>query len=186
MIADVFEVFIIQQVWQCGGSLEIHPCSHVGHVFPKKAPYARPNFLQNTVRAAEVWMDSYKQHFYNRNPAARKVEDSLAAATMPRRTHTSYKSALATSHMMKLCLTGLGSHPRGHAAVCVRLSGSLKIQASAFHLSGKGALFMVGIFDQTINYLVRGDWTQQRRSRSTVSNVGSLVAFKYSLVLLYG
>ncbi|XP_067281106.1 polypeptide N-acetylgalactosaminyltransferase 4 [Pseudorasbora parva] len=60
------------RVWQCGGSLEIHPCSHVGHVFPKKAPYARSNFLQNTVRAAEVWMDSYKQHFYNRNPPARK------------------------------------------------------------------------------------------------------------------
>ncbi|KAL4629876.1 polypeptide N-acetylgalactosaminyltransferase 4-like [Arapaima gigas] len=61
------------RVWQCGGALEIHPCSHVGHVFPKKAPYARPNFLQNTVRAAEVWMDSYKQHFYNRNPPARKA-----------------------------------------------------------------------------------------------------------------
>ncbi|KAM6903292.1 polypeptide N-acetylgalactosaminyltransferase 4 [Lycodopsis pacificus] len=60
------------RVWQCGGSLEIHPCSHVGHVFPKKAPYARPNFLQNTVRAAEVWMDSYKQHFYNRNPPAKR------------------------------------------------------------------------------------------------------------------
>ncbi|CAB1320508.1 unnamed protein product [Coregonus sp. 'balchen'] len=60
------------KVWQCGGSLEIHPCSHVGHVFPKKAPYARPKFLQNTVRAAEVWMDTYKQHFYNRNPPARK------------------------------------------------------------------------------------------------------------------
>ncbi|NP_001038243.2 polypeptide N-acetylgalactosaminyltransferase 4 precursor [Danio rerio] len=60
------------RVWQCGGSLEIHPCSHVGHVFPKKAPYARSNFLQNTVRAAEVWMDTYKQHFYNRNPPARK------------------------------------------------------------------------------------------------------------------
>ncbi|KAG7250864.1 hypothetical protein CRUP_010077, partial [Coryphaenoides rupestris] len=59
-------------VWQCGGLLEIHPCSHVGHVFPKKAPYARPNFLQNTVRAAEVWMDSYKEHFYNRNPPAKK------------------------------------------------------------------------------------------------------------------
>ncbi|XP_061787564.1 polypeptide N-acetylgalactosaminyltransferase 4 [Nerophis lumbriciformis] len=60
------------RVWQCGGSLEIHPCSHVGHVFPKKAPYARPNFLQNTVRAAEVWMDTYKQHFYHRNPPAKK------------------------------------------------------------------------------------------------------------------
>ncbi|KAM4026607.1 polypeptide N-acetylgalactosaminyltransferase 4-like [Anomaloglossus baeobatrachus] len=60
------------RVWQCGGTLEIHPCSHVGHVFPKKAPYARPNFLQNTARAAEVWMDGYKEHFYNRNPPARK------------------------------------------------------------------------------------------------------------------
>ncbi|XP_063778876.1 polypeptide N-acetylgalactosaminyltransferase 4 [Pseudophryne corroboree] len=60
------------RVWQCGGTLEIHPCSHVGHVFPKKAPYARPNFLQNTARAAEVWMDNYKEHFYNRNPPARK------------------------------------------------------------------------------------------------------------------
>ncbi|XP_053324254.1 polypeptide N-acetylgalactosaminyltransferase 4 [Spea bombifrons] len=60
------------RVWQCGGSLEIDPCSHVGHVFPKKAPYARPNFLQNTARAAEVWMDGYKEHFYNRNPPARK------------------------------------------------------------------------------------------------------------------
>ncbi|XP_059828522.1 polypeptide N-acetylgalactosaminyltransferase 4 [Hypanus sabinus] len=60
------------RVWQCKGSLEIHPCSHVGHVFPKHAPYARPNFLQNTVRAAEVWMDEYKVHFYYRNPPARK------------------------------------------------------------------------------------------------------------------
>lgn len=60
------------RVWQCGGTLEIHPCSHVGHVFPKKAPYARPNFLQNTARAAEVWMDDYKEHFYNRNPPAKK------------------------------------------------------------------------------------------------------------------
>ncbi|XP_007516305.2 polypeptide N-acetylgalactosaminyltransferase 4 [Erinaceus europaeus] len=60
------------RVWQCGGKLEIHPCSHVGHVFPKRAPYARPNFLQNTARAAEVWMDGYKEHFYNRNPPARK------------------------------------------------------------------------------------------------------------------
>uniref|UniRef100_UPI00398F0F3A polypeptide N-acetylgalactosaminyltransferase 4 n=1 Tax=Pristiophorus japonicus TaxID=55135 RepID=UPI00398F0F3A len=60
------------RVWQCGGTLEIDPCSHVGHVFPKRAPYARPNFLQNTVRAAEVWMDEYKVHFYNRNPPAKK------------------------------------------------------------------------------------------------------------------
>ncbi|XP_060681448.1 polypeptide N-acetylgalactosaminyltransferase 4 [Hemiscyllium ocellatum] len=60
------------RIWQCRGTLEIDPCSHVGHVFPKRAPYARPNFLQNTVRAAEVWMDEYKVHFYYRNPPAKK------------------------------------------------------------------------------------------------------------------
>nr|XP_005483044.3 polypeptide N-acetylgalactosaminyltransferase 12 [Zonotrichia albicollis] len=59
------------RIWQCGGSLEIHPCSHVGHVFPKQAPYSRVKALANSVRAAEVWMDEYKQLYYHRNPHAR-------------------------------------------------------------------------------------------------------------------
>ncbi|KAJ1203189.1 hypothetical protein NDU88_006982, partial [Pleurodeles waltl] len=60
------------RIWQCGGSLEVHPCSHVGHVFPKQAPYSRSKALANSVRAAEVWMDEYKELYYNRNPHARK------------------------------------------------------------------------------------------------------------------
>lgn len=63
----------MSQIWQCGGSLEIHPCSHVGHVFPKKAPYSRSKALANSVRAAEVWMDEYKDVYYHRNPHARLV-----------------------------------------------------------------------------------------------------------------
>lgn len=59
------------RIWQCGGSLEVHPCSHVGHVFPKKAPYSRSKALANSVRAAEVWMDGYKELYYHRNPHAR-------------------------------------------------------------------------------------------------------------------
>lgn len=62
------------RVWMCGGVLETIPCSHVGHVFPKQAPYPRPKFVPNTLRAAEVWMDDYKRHFYIRNPPA-KHED---------------------------------------------------------------------------------------------------------------
>ncbi|OWK07165.1 GALNT12, partial [Cervus elaphus hippelaphus] len=58
-------------IWQCGGTLEIHPCSHVGHVFPRQAPYSRNKALANSVRAAEVWMDEFKELYYHRNPQAR-------------------------------------------------------------------------------------------------------------------
>lgn len=61
------------RVWMCGGKLEIIPCSIVGHVFPKTAPYERKSFTPNTVRAVEVWLDEYKNHYYARNPLARDV-----------------------------------------------------------------------------------------------------------------
>lgn len=54
----------------CGGTLEIVPCSHVGHIFRKRSPYkwrTGVNVLKrNSIRLAEVWLDEYKQYYYER------------------------------------------------------------------------------------------------------------------------
>lgn len=65
------------RVWQCGGQLEIIPCSVVGHVFRTKSPHTFPKgtevITRNQVRLAEVWMDDYKLIYYRRNQNAAKM-----------------------------------------------------------------------------------------------------------------
>ncbi|XP_022917093.1 putative polypeptide N-acetylgalactosaminyltransferase 9 isoform X2 [Onthophagus taurus] len=56
--------------WMCGGTLEVVPCSHVGHIFRTRSPYkwrSGVNVLRrNSVRLAEVWMDDYAKYYYQR------------------------------------------------------------------------------------------------------------------------
>ena len=55
----------------CGGSLELHPCSHVAHVYRDHSPYdwgrsVTDILRKNTVRLAEVWLDDYKEFYYEK------------------------------------------------------------------------------------------------------------------------
>ncbi|XP_048834205.1 polypeptide N-acetylgalactosaminyltransferase 3-like [Brienomyrus brachyistius] len=77
------------RVWQCGGQLEIIPCSVVGHVFRTKSPHTFPKGTQviarNQVRLAEVWMDGYKEIFYRRNQQASQMARERAFGDISKR-----------------------------------------------------------------------------------------------------
>nr|XP_050862768.1 polypeptide N-acetylgalactosaminyltransferase 35A-like isoform X3 [Vespula vulgaris] len=55
------------RIWMCGGSIELIPCSRVGHVFRRRRPYGSneqyDTMLKNSLRVAHVWMDEYKDYF---------------------------------------------------------------------------------------------------------------------------
>ncbi|XP_055011860.1 polypeptide N-acetylgalactosaminyltransferase 18-like [Boleophthalmus pectinirostris] len=55
------------RVWQCGGSVEVLPCSRIAHIERAHKPYTQNLTLhvrRNALRVAEVWMDQYKSHVY--------------------------------------------------------------------------------------------------------------------------
>ncbi|XP_029008312.1 polypeptide N-acetylgalactosaminyltransferase 18-like isoform X2 [Betta splendens] len=55
------------RVWQCGGSVEVLPCSRIAHIERAHKPYTdslTANVRRNALRVAEVWMDQYKSHVY--------------------------------------------------------------------------------------------------------------------------
>lgn len=60
------------RVWQCGGLLEIVPCSRVGHLF-RISTYSfggDENVIKsrNNVRLVEMWMDHGKKFFFAVQP----------------------------------------------------------------------------------------------------------------------
>ncbi|VBB28953.1 unnamed protein product [Acanthocheilonema viteae] len=71
------------RIWQCGGRIEILPCSHVGHVFRRASPHDFPGRKSGTIlnsnllRVAEVWMDEWKFHFYKTAPQAYKMRETI-------------------------------------------------------------------------------------------------------------
>ncbi|KAK0088747.1 hypothetical protein PV325_010854 [Microctonus aethiopoides] len=69
------------RIWQCGGLLEIIPCSRVGHIFRNFHPYKFPNNKDthgiNTARLVHVWMDEYKRLFFLHREEFEQKSDEL-------------------------------------------------------------------------------------------------------------
>lgn len=66
------------RIWQCGGTIEIVPCSHVGHLFRKSSPYSFPGgvgdiLYANLARVAKVWLDDWANFYFKFNADARKI-----------------------------------------------------------------------------------------------------------------
>lgn len=72
------------RIWMCGGSVEIHPCSHVGHVFRKNSPYTFPRaggvggvLYHNLARVAALWLDEWGEFYFRNNREAALLRDKL-------------------------------------------------------------------------------------------------------------
>ncbi|KAG1687667.1 putative polypeptide N-acetylgalactosaminyltransferase 10 [Nymphon striatum] len=66
------------KIWQCGGQMVDAPCSRVGHIYRKFAPFPNPgigDFLsRNFKRLIVAWMDEYGEYIYIRKPHLRNVD----------------------------------------------------------------------------------------------------------------
>ncbi|XP_030823472.1 polypeptide N-acetylgalactosaminyltransferase 15 isoform X1 [Camarhynchus parvulus] len=61
------------RTWLCGGSVEIIPCSRVGHVYRNHFPRAfsyEEAIVRNKIRIAETWLGPFKDNFYKHDTVA--------------------------------------------------------------------------------------------------------------------
>ncbi|KAF8358769.1 gly-11, partial [Pristionchus pacificus] len=58
------------RIWMCGASLEVIPCSRIGHIFRRRRPYGtnQDTMGKNSLRAAVVWLDEYFPKFIEARP----------------------------------------------------------------------------------------------------------------------
>lgn len=75
----------------CGGTLVVHPCSHVGHVFRATTPHQWPGgkkmrnvaITRNTLRTVEVWLDrKWRDFYFSLNPCKHNLRQAIMATSV--------------------------------------------------------------------------------------------------------
>jgi polypeptide N-acetylgalactosaminyltransferase len=83
------------RIWQCGGRLEIHPCSHVGHIFRDFHPYSfggKDTHGINTLRTVMVWMDDYQKYFFMHRNDLKNIDVGDISARLELKKHLNCQS----------------------------------------------------------------------------------------------
>lgn len=67
------------KIWMCGGTLETVPCSHVGHLFRRGVSYklGEGDSRKNFYRLAEVWLDEFKELYYQKINKAVEISEDI-------------------------------------------------------------------------------------------------------------
>ena len=87
-LISLFFHTVFMQVWLCGGSMEVLPCSRVAHIARMKKPYHSNiafHTRRNALRVAEVWMDEYKSTVYLAWNIPMEVREDVASPKSKRR-----------------------------------------------------------------------------------------------------
>uniref|UniRef100_A0A8C9FGW1 Uncharacterized protein n=1 Tax=Pavo cristatus TaxID=9049 RepID=A0A8C9FGW1_PAVCR len=130
-------------VWQCGGSVEVLPCSRIAHIERAHKPYTEDltaHVRRNALRVAEVWMDEFKSHVYmawNIPQEVSRKDMRLQALSVQPLSFGSYSVIMPNMNKTELCTE------RGHkSCLCFLLQNVYYTSNQQLH---------VGVLSPTID-----------------------------------